>query len=78
MVGEVARGSYSSSPTEDILIELEKIGSVVACLDDEEIGLAHHQQSAMGLDRPGKMDLLTLAVRQIGLSECGCRHPTNH
>ena len=77
LVGEVP-GDRAKLETEDIVTELEKSGSVVARLDHQEIGLAQNQESAMGLDRSGKMDLLPFAVRQVGLSECGCRHPTKH
>jgi hypothetical protein len=77
MVGEVP-ADRAQLQAEDILIALEKIGSVVARLDDEKIGLSQDEEGAMGLNRSGKMDLFPFAVRQIGVSECGCRHPTNH
>ena len=44
---------------------------VLACLDDQAIRLTHHEQGSVRLDRTGEMDLLPLAVREIGLPECG-------
>ena len=56
-----------------IAVEPKKLRRVGARLNDEVVGLADDEQGAMRLDRSGKMNLLPLAIRQIGLPKSGHR-----
>ena len=50
-------------------VEPEKGAGVGARLQDRLVALANAEQGAVRLDAAGEMDLLTLAVRQIGVAE---------
>ena len=49
--------------------EAEKARRVLAFLHDEEAGLPHDDQRAVGLNRSGEMDLLLFAIRDV----CGSK-----
>ena len=46
-----------------VALQIEKGGSVGACLDHDMIGFANQQERAMRLDRARQMDLLTFTIR---------------
>ncbi len=72
--GQIA-GQPGQRPAQHLGL-VQEFGGIGACLDHQLISLADHQEGAMGLDRAGQMDLLALAIRQVGLAESGCRRRT--
>src|SRR5262245_38984557 len=53
----------------NIVIEMKKGSRIRAGLNDQLVRLPHHEQGAVRLYRTSEMNLLSLAVRQIGLPE---------
>ena len=65
-VGQIA-AEARPAPAEQPSARPRNGGGIGAGLDDDVVRLAHHQQRAVRLDRAGEMDLLALAVGQVGL-----------
>jgi hypothetical protein len=66
-------GDIGEAETRQIAGQAEESGGVFAVLHDDAGGFAAEQQGAVGLDRSGELDLFTLAIREVGGSEPGCR-----
>ena len=65
---QICRELLERAP-DHVPVEIEEFRRVRAGLNDDVIGLPHDEQSAVRLDRTGEMNLLSLAVRQVGLPE---------
>ena len=67
-IRQISRQLIERAP-DHIAVQIEKCRRVRAGLNDDVFGLPHEEQSPMRLDRTGEMNLLPLAVRQVGLPE---------
>ena len=57
--------------SQQILSQAKEIARLFAALNDHPIGFAQKQQGAIGLDRGGEVNLLALAIGEIGSSKGG-------